>query len=360
MEQVRIAVIGAGAIGRTHVEAIRRSPVATLAAIVDPAPGAAALAAAAGCPHLAGLDALAALAPDGAIVATPNALHVPQALALIEAGIPVLVEKPLAETAAACDRLIAAAEARRVPGLVGHHRRHNPIVQAARAAVTSGAFGTLVAGTILAVVMKPASYFAVDWRRQPGSGGPILINLIHEIDLVRHLFGEIAAVSALAAHAQRGLGVEDTAAVLLRLADGGIVTVTLTDAGTGPWAWDTTAGENPDRFPAMAAPSHLFAGSRAGLSLPDLALWTHDGAPDWTRPQSARTLPAGAGDSYDAQIAHFAAVIRGTAAPLVTLRDGARNLAVIEAIRASIVAHETVAVALPAMDTPPERARAME
>ncbi|MGO4852405.1 Gfo/Idh/MocA family protein [Phaeovulum sp. W22_SRMD_FR3] len=346
MTDTRLAIVGGGIIGRTHAEAIGACAAAELVAIVDPFESGKSLAAAQGCAHLETLEALMDLRPDGVIIATPNALHVPQAMQLIRAGIPVLVEKPLGDTAQSCAALVELAAGARVPGLVGHHRRHNPIVRAAKAALSGGHFGTLVSGTISSTLYKDAPYFDVAWRREPGSGGPLLINLIHEIDLVRHLFGEISEVSALTAHHQRGLAVEDTAAVILRLETGGLITIALTDAGVGPWCWDTTAGENPARFPAMPASSHMFAGSKAGMSLPDLSFWTHEGPPDWTLPQVNRPLEALAGDSYIEQIRHFTAVIAGRESPRITLADGARNLAVIEAIRLSVAQRQ--AVPLPA------------
>ena len=335
MKRTRIAVIGGGAIGRTHAVAIRACEITDLAGIVDPFETGKALATEMECPHFSKIEDLPKDI-DGAIIATPNALHVPQVTTLIGAGIPVLVEKPLGENAAACADLVALSEHTGVPGLVGHHRRHNPIVQAAKEAIDLGRFGTLVSGTIMASLYKPDSYFDVAWRRDKGAGGPILINLIHEIDLVRHLFGEITEVFALSSNRQRGFEVEDTASVLLKLAGGGLVTVSLTDAGVGPWCWDTTAGENPARFPAMPAVSHMFSGTQAGMSLPDLAFWTHEGARDWTVTQGNHPLHATPQDSYVEQIRHFAAVIKGDEAPRITLADGAANIAVIEAIRRAL------------------------
>ncbi|SLN54936.1 4-carboxy-2-hydroxymuconate-6-semialdehyde dehydrogenase [Aquimixticola soesokkakensis] len=341
---MRLAIIGGGIIGRTHAEAIRACPTSDLAAIVDPFETGKALAQEYGCAHFQSLDDLIAWTSgpeagarvEGVIIATPNALHVPQATRMIEAGLPVLVEKPLGESHAKCTALVALSEETAVPGLVGHHRRHNPLLQAAKAAVDSGAFGQLVSGTISATLYKDSPYFDVPWRREAGSGGPLLINLIHEIDLARYLFGEITEVSALSANVQRGFAVEDTAAVILRFQEGGLITIALTDAGVGPWSWDTTAGENLARFPAMPAVSHMFSGTRAGMSLPDLAFWTHEGAQNWTTPQVNRPRSVQPADSYIEQIRHFCAVISGEETPRITLADGARNIAVIEAIQRSV------------------------
>jgi predicted dehydrogenase len=79
MEPVRIAVAGAGLIGMRHIEEIRNSRVARLAAIVDPSPHAADIARREGVARYPSLEALFAQdRPDGIVLATPNALHVEQ------------------------------------------------------------------------------------------------------------------------------------------------------------------------------------------------------------------------------------------------------------------------------------------
>ncbi len=114
---VRIAVIGAGTIGRRHIERVRSEPEAELAAIVDPAPPAQALARSFQVPWFADLASLlCAGKPDAAIIATPNQLHVAGALACVAAGIPMLLEKPVADDVAEAIRLTEAAEAAGVPG----------------------------------------------------------------------------------------------------------------------------------------------------------------------------------------------------------------------------------------------------
>ncbi len=324
---VRLAVVGAGPIGRRHLDAIAAAPACQAVAVVDPAPDGARAAADRGLPHYRDLEPmLDAVAPDGVIVATPNALHVPLARVCIDRGIATLVEKPVADSLAAARSLADAADAARVPVLVGHHRRHNPILQKAHEVVRSGALGSLVAVSAVWLARKPDAYFDTAWRRAAG-GGPVLINLIHDIDSLRFIVGEIAAVQSMTSNARRGFAVEDTAALLLRFRDGALATVMLSDSAASPWAWELTAGERTSYdFPHTGQDCYLFAGSAASLAVPSLRLWRPDGAPHWQSPLGEESLAVPAADPIDAQIAHFAAVIRGRAEPLITARDAARTL----------------------------------
>lgn len=348
MPDLRIGVIGAGIIGLKHIETVIRTEGFALAGIVDPGPRAGEIAAAHGVPLFTDLEAMiAARAADGAVVATPNELHVSVAAVLLAAGLPALVEKPVAGTVEEAETLFAAVERTGVPVLVGHHRRHHPIVRAAKAAIDGGLIGRLVTASVVCSLYKDAPYFDVPWRRRPGTGGPLMINLIHEVDLMRHLFGDVASVAAVASSAERGLEVEDTAAAVLRFAAGGMATMTISDAAVGPWAWDITAGENPARFPAHPVQSHLFAGTEGGLSLPDLAHWSHGGEKSWYNTLVRRTLTPEPEDCYQAQLRHFGAVIAGQASPLVSAVEGARSLATVAAIREAAASGRETPVALP-------------
>ena len=113
MAKLRIAVIGAGLIGMKHVELLARD--GTLAAVVDPTEAGPAAAARFGCAHFADVEAcLAAMTPDGAVVATPNHTHVPLAKVLVGAGVPVLIEKPIADASGTAKELVEFAKARAV------------------------------------------------------------------------------------------------------------------------------------------------------------------------------------------------------------------------------------------------------
>lgn len=336
MADLKVAVIGAGVIGRTHIDTLTKARGLALSAIVDPMPAAGDLAE----QHQVRWfqdpdDLLADGIADAVVIASPNDTHVPIAERMLGAGLPILLEKPVASTLTEGAALAAAAESSGVPVLVGHHRRHNPLIKAAKQAIADGAIGPLVMATVTCAMLKPMDYFDVPWRRDPEQGGPLLINAIHDIDLLRHFFGEVATVQGTASNATRGLEVEDTTAAILTFESSGLATVALSDAGVGPWAWELSSGENPGRFPKHDATTHLYCGRNGGLSLPDLSLWSYGPGGDWTHPLTRKTIERGTGDTYIAQMEHFGAVIRGETEPLVTCRDGIRNMHVVAAIKQS-------------------------
>jgi predicted dehydrogenase len=325
MTPTRIAVLGAGAIGRTHIDRIQRDDSLALAAIADPTDAGQALAQRLGVPWFAShVDALDATRPQGAVVATPNALHIPMALDCLARGVAALVEKPVADTVAEAQALVDAQARTGVPVLVGHHRRHNPIVRRAHQLVSGGHLGQVVTANVMATFYKPDGYFNVAWRREPG-GGPVLINLIHEIDLLRFLCGEIASVQAVGSAGVRGFAVEDTAGAVLRFANGAVGTVLVSDTAVSPWCWDLCAGEQA-QYPRQAVQSHFIAGTQGSLSLPDLALWHYQGERHWHGELTQSTTPVHHADPYTAQLRHFAAAIQGTDTPLCSALDGLRTL----------------------------------
>ncbi|WP_083897498.1 Gfo/Idh/MocA family protein [Azospirillum sp. B506] len=325
----RLAVIGAGAIGRLHIDVLLKgdaTSIGRLVAIADPAEAARVFAAERGIPwfadHLAMLDEVC---PDGAVIATPNAAHAPVALACMARGVAVLVEKPIAETVEAARAIAEASRRTGVPVLVGHHRRHNPVIRAAKAAIADGLIGMPTIATVAATFLKPDSYFTVDWRRQTGEGGPILINLIHEIDLLRFLLGEIDGLQAMRSNAVRGFAVEDTAAVLLRLRNGALATLSLSDATASPRNWDLASGEIPSlaRHPVE---THFLSGTGGSLALPSLEYWSYAGERGWHVPMTRGRLSGEAANPYVNQLRHFVRVIRGEEEPIVGADDATRTL----------------------------------
>ena len=169
---VRIAVAGAGLIGKRHIEEIDASDSAVLASIVDPGPAGPELAHRYGVPSYPSLAELFARdKPDGIILATPNQMHVAGGIECVEAGVPVIVEKPFGDTVASATRLVEAGEEAGVPVLTGHHRNYSPIMTKAREIIESGILGRLVGVSGTALFYKPDDYFDAGggWRREAGN-----------------------------------------------------------------------------------------------------------------------------------------------------------------------------------------------
>ncbi|MBV9785194.1 MAG: Gfo/Idh/MocA family oxidoreductase [Acidisphaera sp.] len=340
----RLALLGAGLIGREHAALIAAHPGAELVGIADTSPAAREHASALRVPFFADYASmLDQLRPDGAIVALPNHLHVPAGLACIERGVLCLVEKPIAESIEAAHRLVAASEQRGVPVLVGHHRRHSPDISEARRIVREGLLGDLVAVNGMCWFDKPDAYFEAEWRRAEG-GGPLLINLIHDIDTLRFICGEIDSVCAFTANAVRGFPVEDTAGLAIRFESGVLGTFSISDAVASPWSWEFTSAQAL-YFPHQPGAYLFLGGRKASLSVSDMYLWRHaKPGGHWQDPLVREHRPLDPSRAYANQLDHFLAVIAGTAAPAITAREGMLTLAATLAVAVSARENRSVSV----------------
>jgi predicted dehydrogenase len=342
---IRIALLGAGLIGREHAALMASHPDVSIAAICDPSAEAAALARQLSVPcrtdYVSTLDEMR---PDGAVIALPNRLHAPAALACVERGIACLVEKPIAESPAAAAGIAEAAARKGVPVLVGHQRRHSPDIRAAKRVIESGELGEIVAVNGMTLFDKPDDYFNVEWRKKAG-GGVLLINLIHDIDLLRHLVGEIESVRAFTSNTRRGFEVEDTASVSIRFGNGALGTFLISDNAVSPWAWEYASGQAL-YHPAQPGPYMFLAGRKAALSVSDLYLWRHaDGSGHWQHPLVREYRGSAGAPTYLRQLDHFIAVIKREEKPLITAQDGAATLAATLAVDRSAREDRTVTLA---------------
>lgn len=345
MSETRIAVVGYGLIGKRHAEVLQRLAGISLAAIVESQEAGRNEAAQLAVPVFGSLDELFSNGGfDGIILATPTPLHIEHGLSCIDNGYPVLIEKPIAVSAHDAKLLTDRAEVKNVPLLVGHHRRHNGMVQVAKRTIEDGAIGTVRSVQATCWFYKPDHYFVVaPWRTKKGAG-PISVNLVHDVDLLRHLCGEVTEVHAVSAQSIRGFENEDIASAILTFSKGTIATISVSDSIVAPWSWELTARENP-AYPATDQSCYLIGGSDGGLSLPDLRVWRHQKEPDWWKPISATSLICSSEDPLVVQARHFVDVIQGKSDPLVTGLDGLRSLEVVEAIAESAATRKSVRVA---------------
>jgi predicted dehydrogenase len=146
---LRLGLVGLGSMGRNHLRVISNHPETTLAAVADPDP--AALEAAAGAPETARfadpLEMIRKTDLDGIVIAAPTTSHMPLALAAIDRGIGVLVEKPLAATVDDGLTIVAAARKRNVRVQIGHVERYNPAVLEMGRLLRAGWLSTIYAIT---------------------------------------------------------------------------------------------------------------------------------------------------------------------------------------------------------------------
>ena len=328
-DPIRLALFGAGGIGVRHLAIAGEEAGCEIVAVADPLEAAAAVAER----HRARFyrdhrELLARERLDGAIVATPNDSHAEVGIACAERGLTVLMEKPIADTLASGRALLEAAARHGVPIAVGHHRRFDPTIAIAHDAIKGGSIGRLAAVECLWAVRKHDAYYDVGWRRARPGGGTVLINLIHDVDLLRHLCGDVGRVHAEGGSEVRGHEVEDTVAVTLRFANGAVGSILATDAAPSPWGWELGTGENP-LIPPTGRNCYRFLGTEGALALPRLELWRHDAgvAPSWHEAIRARTLSvAGPRAALKDQLRHFCGVVRGEHAPRVSGEDGLRTL----------------------------------
>lgn len=276
--------------------------------------------------------------PDAAIVCTPNSTHVPVSQELFAAGIHVLVEKPIATDLESGRQLLLAAEAAGKHLLVGHHRRFNPYVTATKRALEQGSIGRLIAISGLWATCKPDSCFLppTDWRAKSGTGGPILINLIHEVDILQYLMGPIVRVHAEQALSQRGHAAEERAAILMRFASGVVGTFILSDATPSMHNFESGTGENP-MIPQAGKDLYRIFGSEGTLSVGDMKLSSYgDAAKSWSNSLQEQTIPVGSEVPFDEQVRNFVRVVQGIAEPRCTGEDCLQALVVCDAVRRAL------------------------
>lgn len=127
---------------------------------------------------------------DGVLVLTPDHLHAEHAVRLLEAGLPVFVEKPLAVTTQDADRVLATAERTGVPLYVGHNMRHMPLVQLMREQILRGAIGEVTAIWCRHFVSAGGDYYFKDWHAdRRNTTGLLLQKGAHDIDVLHWLAG---------------------------------------------------------------------------------------------------------------------------------------------------------------------------
>jgi predicted dehydrogenase len=227
-EPLTFVLVGAGAIAQSYVQALTSTELARLVAVVDTRPEAAKTAAeASGArPFATCEEALLATNPDAAIVCTPPSTHPELCIRLLEKGVHVLCEKPLAVGYTNARRMVDAAARCGVLLTMGSKFRYVEDMVRAKSIVSSGVLGEII---LFENTFTSRVDMSKRWNSNPRvSGGGVLIdNGTHSVDLIRYFLGPIAEVQAVEGKRLQGLEVEDTARLFVRSQSGVMASVDL-------------------------------------------------------------------------------------------------------------------------------------
>jgi UDP-N-acetyl-2-amino-2-deoxyglucuronate dehydrogenase len=323
---MRFGILGAGVIGTVHARLIAAIPdeQATLVAVADISETAARqLADAYGCLALRTAEDLAARDDvDVVSVCLPSGLHAKAAVAALEAGKHVIVEKPIDITLAAADEIIAAERRSGRTVTVISQRRFQPGFRFLREAATNGRLGRITLAMAESTFWRSQAYYdSDDWRGTLAldGGGALMNQGIHALDLVTWILGEPVEVSAYSATlAHERIEVEDTLIANIRFAGGALATLT------------TTTSTYPDRPVRLTV-----AGDIGTAVVADERLAYLDTRADQVGELSdgagitEATTPGDIDDAHRAQYLDFIAAVRDHRPPLVTTGDGRRALALV-------------------------------
>jgi predicted dehydrogenase len=220
--------VGCGKVGSIHAASLTVLPESELVAVCDASAARAEGFAAryGGRPFTDFATLLAESRPHAVVIGTPHPLHAATAVQAAEAGVHVLVEKPMAATLADCDAMLAAAQrAGTILGVISQRRFYEP-VQRMKAAIDAGKIGRPVLGSFSMFSWRDSAYYRSDpWRgRWDTEGGGVLVNQSpHQLDLLQWFMGEIEEISGYWSNLNHPeIEVDDTAVAMVRFRGGGL------------------------------------------------------------------------------------------------------------------------------------------
>jgi predicted dehydrogenase len=324
-EVLRFGLIGAGAIAQSYVVAFSSLRLGKIVAVADPRMDRAhRVAEAVDCAAFSSHDDLAdQVECDAAVICTPPATHVEVGIDLIERGIPVLCEKPLALDLASARKLVNAAATAGVPLTMGAKFRYVDDALRAKSIVDSGDLGEVVLYDNIFASHTP---MAGRWNVNPAvSGGGVLIDHgTHSVDIARYFLGSITEVMAVEGRRIQNVPVEDTAQMLVRSPQGVCGTIDLS------WSIDI---DTDSYISIYGTDGTIKVGWKESKYRPASgADWVKFGS-GYDKIQAMRT-----------QLDNFCGALLGREQLLITAEDALASVAVIEGAYASLESADWVSV----------------
>jgi predicted dehydrogenase len=313
----RFGLVGAGAIAQAYVQAFGKSEQVELAAVADCRPEAAgAIASATGAAAFDSAEAMAdGVELDAVIVCTPPITHRDICCDMMDRGLHVLCEKPLAIDSASARAMIDAADARGLTFTMASKFRYVPDVTRARQLIAEGVIGQVV---LFENVFTGRVDMTTRWNSDPriAGGGVLIDNGTHSVDITRYCLGDLAEIQAMEGHRIQDLPVEDTAKMFVRSRAGVLASIDL--------SWSVSK-EIPYFIAVYGSQGAILVGWRESK-------YRLTGDKEWT--------VFGRGydkvEAFQRQLENFASAVRGDEALVVTPADGLASVQVIEAAYRSL------------------------
>lgn len=323
-DEVGVGILGLGGIGLTHARALGElAPEVQLRAFSG---GDSARAAEAGWPDARQVEADELAGTPGVdvvAICSPSEQHAAHALAALDAGKHVVVEKPLALRVSDAERIVALAAERNAVAAVISQRRLEPEYAALHEALASGSLGRIRLATTQVHWWRDEAYYqAAPWRTAMAGGGGSLMNQgVHNVDLLRWLCGPVAEVTAQYGTVAHAMDAEDTTVATVRFASGALGMI-------------STSTATPPGSPATIT-LHTDRGV-VELGQGEVLRWEVEGVP---APTAASGIGSGAADPRAIGIAGHVqqwrdvlAAIRTGVPPVVSAADGAETVRLLCAI----------------------------
>jgi predicted dehydrogenase len=353
MRKLRFGLIGCGGVGATHASALESLEETQLVAVCDVNPDRAReIAEKHRVKHVFATaeEMLDAVALDAVTVATDHKRHFAPAMAAINRGVSLIIEKPIAVSLEEANTLLETAKARGVKLGAVFQRRFVPAARRMRAAIEQGRIGRVTVAECVALLARDRDYFARDaWRGTwKGEGGGALMNqAIHMIDMLLWMVGTPVEVYGRWATLKHGayIDVEDSACAVVAFESGAIATVVA-----------TTTLESVEKAPGLRLAVHGAAGFTLGLEeSPELTQaitdrWPFDPASTveaWAEAEGGQ--PGFPGFHAD-QLGDFARAVVEEREPMVTGLDAYRALEVIKGVYLAEARRRPVALPMSAED----------
>lgn len=317
MTKFHIGLVGCGRISQSWIEAIRQSPNVQLVSIMDTNTALTqSITELVGCQGFDSLDAMIKHHKlDGAIVCTPPTTHSAIVCQLLEAGIPVLCEKPLAVTHEEGEKMYAMAKERDLVLMMASKFRYVEDIIRAKSIISSGMLGNIhFYQNQFCSQVNMAGRWNSD--KQVSGGGVIMDNGPHSVDIIRYLMGPVQKIFAHESAKSQALDIEDTATLSLITKSNVIATVLL--------SWSLNIKEK----------SYIeIYGTDGALKIGwEESTYQYNGHPNW--------IPFGVGyqkvAAFKSQLLNFVNTVRGQAEPLINEEDSLHSIKLIEAAYSSM------------------------